>query len=319
MIALGNNPCNSFSQNAIVIIRPDPAVNVGANQSICLNSNVPVSAVASNFSTLTWTTDGDGIFQNPTAANTVYLPGPGDYADGFVNLFIVVDGITPCTSVATDVKTITFIPPPIADAGINMDIVAGQQAMLNGFTINAASHNWITAGDGAFNNPLLLNATYTPGPSDISNGSVTLGLVAIGISPCALSVTDFFELSIFPDGLLAVKLFFEGYYKNGAMIPVLHNSGISTNSLISDYIKFKLHDTLPPFPVVFTDSIPVNTNGLSFISIPPAFVGKQYFISIHHRNSIEIWSKHPFKTSAFGLYDFTVGGSQVYSRGQNNE
>lgn len=313
--ALGNNPCNAFVVNASTVITRNPSVFAGNDQYVCINSNVSVNATATNYSSLQWTTDGDGIFLNDQAASTIYMPGPFDYAYGAVNLFIHANSNSPCNSIGADALVVSFLLPATADAGISADIVAGQSVQLNGITQNAASQQWFTTGDGTFNNYSILNAIYTPGPSDIANNSVVVGLTAYSLPPCVSSSTDYFTISIFDDALLAIKLFIEGFYTGGSMVPALFASGISTNTSLSDYYVVRLHQSVSPFSSVLQDSIPLYANGLSFLNIPASLAGGSYYISIHHRNCLETWSRVPITVGAFGLYDFTTGSNMVnYSR-----
>jgi hypothetical protein len=87
---------------------------------------------------------------------------------------------------------------PFANAGSDITICEGLSHTLSGSATNQTSVNWSTAGDGSFDNPALLNATYTPGAGDIANGSVILSLTAFAISPCLTSMIDDMLLSIEP-------------------------------------------------------------------------------------------------------------------------
>ena len=68
--------------------------------------------------------------------------------------------------------------PPTANAGSSQTICAGQTVTLAGSIGGGATNGtWSTSGDGSFSpSALVLNATYIPGPSDISNGSAILTL-----------------------------------------------------------------------------------------------------------------------------------------------
>lgn len=87
------------------------------------------------------------------------------------------------------------------DAGADQTICAGFPVTLNG-SGGCSVKTWSTAGDGNFSDVNLSNSTYTPGPTDISNGSVVLTYSGCGlsddmtltVSPFALSVS-----SVYPD------------------------------------------------------------------------------------------------------------------------
>jgi hypothetical protein len=96
-------------------------------------------------------------------------------------------------SVAT--LTIEVIGFPQANAGPDVSICENTSHTLNGSALNYSTTVWTSEGDGTFDDPFILNATYTPGPADIENGSVQLKLYAMAISPCIFAEVD--EMMIF--------------------------------------------------------------------------------------------------------------------------
>ncbi len=75
---------------------------------------------------------------------------------------------------------ITF--PPLAgvnaQAGSNAEICANQTHQCEGSAAYYETLEWTTSGDGIFSDASILNPVYTPGTSDIQNGSATLTLTA---------------------------------------------------------------------------------------------------------------------------------------------
>ena len=59
-----------------------------------------------------------------------------------------------------------------------------------------STYVWTRSGDGTFTSSSSLTTTYTPGASDVLNGTVTLTLTASGNSPCSAPVTDTLILNI---------------------------------------------------------------------------------------------------------------------------
>ena len=56
---------------------------------------------------------------------------------------------------------------------------------------SASNAQWSTAGDGSFDDNTSLNAIYTPGPTDILNGSVLITLSTDDpVGPCFASTDD---------------------------------------------------------------------------------------------------------------------------------
>jgi len=92
-----------------------------------------------------------------------------------------------------------FITQPAAataSAGANATICESDTYALTGSTAtNAVSVNWTSNGTGYFNNATTLNPVYTPGASDISNGSVTLTL-NVSQGPSCPPIRDAMVLTI---------------------------------------------------------------------------------------------------------------------------
>jgi hypothetical protein len=101
-------------------------------------------------------------------------------------------------STGLDAAWIDYIKFPLleeltANAGPNATICEGSMHQLEGHSNNYTSLLWATSGDGSFDNTAILEPTYTPGISDITNGSVTLTLTA---SDETEQVSDYMELTI---------------------------------------------------------------------------------------------------------------------------
>lgn len=88
-----------------------------------------------------------------------------------------------------------------AYAGEDGDICENDTFICRGFAFNAEDINWNTTGDGSFDNPGILNAIYTPGSQDISDGSVNLIIEA---TLDELMESDEMTLSIFPSPVVEV-------------------------------------------------------------------------------------------------------------------
>ncbi len=86
----------------------------GPDDEICAGSTYQCSGTATNFSTVFWTTTGDGTFEPDSSFTPVYTPGTADLDSGSVILvenIIDVDGNT-----FSDSLTLSFIYPPDAPA-----------------------------------------------------------------------------------------------------------------------------------------------------------------------------------------------------------
>jgi gliding motility-associated-like protein len=191
-------PCPAVSDDLVLTINPLPTVNAGVDLTICSTGTAALAGtIGGGASSATWSTSGDGTFDNPSALNAVYTPGSGDISAGSVTLTLTTnDPAGPCIAVSDDI-IITIDEAATVDAGAPITICATDTAPLAG-TIggSATSATWSTAGDGVFNNPSALNAIYTPGPSDIANGTVTLTLTTDDPAGICDAVSDDVTITI---------------------------------------------------------------------------------------------------------------------------
>jgi hypothetical protein len=83
-----------------------------------------------------------------------------------------------------------------AYAGPDAQICTGDSYSLSGDAQNYETIEWTTSGDGAFDNNTILNPEYTPGSTDIEEGSVILTITANDEE--RVSATDEMTLTIHP-------------------------------------------------------------------------------------------------------------------------
>gem|GEM_PF-2315553 len=103
-----------------------------------------------------------------------------------------------CNAIMTGSVGVAIQATPTANAGGNASVCASSpDYTLSGATAaNQSSVAWSTAGDGTFDNAALVNATYTPGANDLTNGTVVLTLQANATSPCTGFVTSNMTLTL---------------------------------------------------------------------------------------------------------------------------
>lgn len=197
MTAVANGTCSDATDNVVVTITPAPTANAGADLTVCEGSTASLTGTVTNQASITWSTSGDGTFNNTSIANPVYTPGANDITNGTVTLTLSAAGNGSCTS-ATDNTVITITPAATANAGTDDAVCEGSTYTLSGASItNQASIVWSTSGDGSFNNSSTANPIYTPGVNDITAGTVTLTVTAGGNGSCS-NATDNMTLTITP-------------------------------------------------------------------------------------------------------------------------
>src|SRR5690606_34431040 len=186
-------PCPAMNDNVTITIDAVATVNAGSDLTICEGEPATMPCTCGGLATgVTWSTSGDGSFDVITNPNAIYTPGPNDIANGTVTLTLATDDPAgPCPAVSDDV-ILTINPQPIVDAGPDQTICSSGSAVLAGtFGGGASSATWSTSGDGTFDNPSALNATYTPGSGDITAGMVTLTLTTNDpAGPCVAESDD---------------------------------------------------------------------------------------------------------------------------------
>jgi uncharacterized protein (TIGR02145 family) len=171
-----------YSDTARISITSLPTVNAGSDFAVNEDETIQLSeATASNFSSLYWTTSGNGSFNDSRSLNPIYTPSQQDTINGSVTLTMAAISYAPCSGVVTDTVIITINPNPTVDAGLDLSVCQGEQVTLVEATAsNYSSLQWYSSGDGTFSNSSIPNPVYTPGPNDITTGSVTLTLTADG-------------------------------------------------------------------------------------------------------------------------------------------
>ncbi|KAA3631015.1 MAG: hypothetical protein DWQ02_17020, partial [Bacteroidetes bacterium] len=180
---------NIFTEPATFSVSPDlPAIaDAGPDAHICEGDNYTVatgtpSISGPGISTGTWTTSGDGFFDDPNNyLGATYFPGAGDVAAGMVTLTLTTNdpvGVCPPTS---DDILITIHPATVVDAGMDQSACAEDSPtfQLNGSVSGTVSGGtWSTSGSGTFNpDATTLNAVYEPSMADYGT-VVTLTLTS---------------------------------------------------------------------------------------------------------------------------------------------
>ena len=99
--------CDTLQQG-IVQVFSQPIVSGGNPFAICVGSTATLSeAKAADYSQLSWSSAGDGFFNNSTIQNPTYSPGPQDQTSGSVILTVNAQGngsSNSCTPATSSVK-----------------------------------------------------------------------------------------------------------------------------------------------------------------------------------------------------------------------
>ncbi len=186
------NPATS--NEVTMTVNTGPLVSAGPDGVTCQNISFTVKiASVTNASTILWTHNGIGTLTGATTINPVYTPDPQE--SGIVILTLTAQGLPPCGP-ASDQMTLTINQQVIANAGDDATVCEHQSYILsNASAQNFSAVTWTTSGTGPFNDPNLLNPTYTPSVTDNLAGYVILTLTANG-HPFCDDVIDSMMLTI---------------------------------------------------------------------------------------------------------------------------
>ncbi|MFH2094474.1 MAG: hypothetical protein ABIJ16_02145, partial [Bacteroidota bacterium] len=174
--------------------------DAGTDQTVCANSDVNLSGnVYGGANSGTWTTSGDGTFDDDQSFTAIYTPGFNDISSGSVTLTITSNSM--CFPESDDMD-VTITPAPTADAGIDQSVCSNNaDVTLNGSVTVASGGIW-TGGAGTYTpNNTTLNTVYHPTAAEISSGSLTLTLTTTGNGSCN-AVADITNITFTPSPIV---------------------------------------------------------------------------------------------------------------------
>ncbi len=191
------SPCGEVSRDTVQItLDPLAEAHAGEDSEMCSDGAFQTTGWVQYASGMQWGSSGDGSFDDPGSSMAIYTAGENDIAMGSTKLYLKAFGAASCTDEATDSLILSIIPPPIAEAGEDATVCENATIILNGSTENSSSCFWSTNGDGSFDDYQSLNATYSPGNTDIMNGSLKIYLNAHGLASACIDHKDSLMLYI---------------------------------------------------------------------------------------------------------------------------
>ncbi|MGC1240179.1 MAG: gliding motility-associated C-terminal domain-containing protein, partial [Chryseosolibacter sp.] len=297
-------PCASVNDAMVITINAAPTVDAGAPQTVCSSGSIVLSATFGGSATgLSWTSSGNGTFNDNTDPDATYLPGSTDIAAGTVTLTATATGSCPGIS---DNVVITLNPAAIVDAGAAQTICVGGTVQLDAtLTGSAATMTWTTSGDGTFDSNTNPDAIYTPGTNDITNGTATLTSTTnnpAGPCPATADNVVITFMTIPGDQTTAGNETWIGYVYDDTGSPGLPPANINfNNAKYRGFIASTDIDNMSGASTydVGTDEFDMNL-GLAIPVQGPNVCG-------NHLNYFSVRYKMN-KTLPAGIYRFTVGG-----------
>ncbi len=174
-----------------VTVNPLPAAagDITGNTSICQGASNEAYNIAA-------VTNADSYIWeiSPLDAGTINGSGTDitiDFSATFEGMATLsVYATNTCGDGTTNSLQIESIPEPTVAAGDDQGICEGEVVNLGATATSYSDILWTTSGDGGFDDATSLTAVYTPGATDILNGTVTLSVEASAITPCFTDAND---------------------------------------------------------------------------------------------------------------------------------
>lgn len=195
-----NDPCPEATDEIMLTIEQGASAFAGDNTDACSNIGLSlVDAIAENYSTIEWSTSGDGSFNDISMMNPEYTPGSEDASNGEVTLTLTAMGNGSCGEISSEIM-LMVTAGPMAFAGEDNLINYDQTYTVEDASAeNYSSINWSTSGDGEFDDENSMAPVYTPGTNDIESTEVVLTMTATS-ADCG-DVSDDMTLEISPLGI----------------------------------------------------------------------------------------------------------------------
>jgi gliding motility-associated-like protein len=192
LTSTNNAGCNQDVDTVKITFTPAPIVLAGSDINTCANNinTILTGTVIGATTTGIWS-GGLGTF-NPgnSALTTTYTPSAAEIAAGFVFLTLTSTNNGTCND-ESDIVQINLTTAPSVNAGIDLSSCENNPTtVLSGFVSGATTTGVWSGGLGTYNpSNSVLNSVYTPNPSEIAAGSVTLLLTSTNNGNC-IQVVD---------------------------------------------------------------------------------------------------------------------------------
>ncbi len=171
-----------------------PVVEAGGDTGICSGQDsIHLNAMAQNYSSIQWSTTGDGVFNQQSSPETDYFPGAQDIANGFVTLKI--KAITNM-AIAMDSLILYIQNPPLSPQNLTVStqvycLGAVNQIILSADSVSVDSIYWYT---GSCNGAIIGQSYAQPVQAPVTNTV----FYAVKANACGFSQCDSVTVNVNP-------------------------------------------------------------------------------------------------------------------------
>jgi uncharacterized delta-60 repeat protein len=162
------------------------------------------------------------------------------------------------------------------------------------------------------------NFTWSTGSSTDSIGGLFTGSYYLTVTDANSCIDTFFvELSepTLPHCqlILNLKLFIEGYYITQDTMRAVSSPFVDPG--ICDTVSVSIHDSEPPYSLIYKTSGVISINGTGEFMFPRTLLGNDYYIAIDHKNTLQTWSEEPLSfNDTIISYDFSNSPYKAYGK-----
>ena len=180
----GSGTCSNAIDSKALTITDPPTVVLGADINNCALNVTTLTAVATNYSRLEWTTSGTGTFSSANSLTTTYTPSVADINYAQVTLRLTAKGNGTCTS-ASDELVLKLWRNTYDYAGNDVAVCNSEPIqVLDAEAIDYVALLWTHNGTGILINETRLTPTYKPGPGETGQVTLTLHVTPEGNGTC---------------------------------------------------------------------------------------------------------------------------------------
>ena len=200
LTATDQSPCTgSLSESITLNITSLGSLDISpVNQVICSSENIELDIIGSNFIDSSIVASPDSAIINTSTNKIFYTPTDTDISNGYVDVFITADPLSPCTdSLISTTERISITSEAEVEISnsplvICYDPNTPQYFSLSGIGVSISSFDSFTwedmGGGGLFsagNATDPMSWSYQPGSTAITNKTTQLKLTAVPNSPCS--------------------------------------------------------------------------------------------------------------------------------------